>query len=451
MTYKHARPVLAALIITATLAALPSRTPTRATGAPATRDERVSQMAEAMRAQLVSCRRDFHMHPELSNREERTGRVIAERLRALGLDEVRENVAHHGVVALLKGAKPGPTVAVRADIDALPITETMDVPYKSQNPGVKHACGHDVHATVELGVAEVLSKMRDEVNGNVKFIFQPAEEGVPVGENGGAKMMIEEGALDNPRPLAIFGLHTEPNLQVGQIGFQSGAAMASSDTFTITVHGHAAHGAQPQNGVDAVVVASECVLALQNIRSRRIDPLEPLVITVGTIQGGTRFNVIAADVKMTGTMRTLNEQVRERAQAMMRDTLQNVTAAYGATFDLDFTDSNPVTYNEPALVSETLPTMRRVVGEQGVVPLKPFMPAEDFSRYGKIVPGFFYFLGVGNRAKGITAGWHTAEFDVDEESIVVGVKVMSNVLLDYLERHKDGRRTRADSSDLNEN
>ena len=190
---------------------------------------------------------------------------------------------------------------------------------------------------------------------------------------------------------------------------------------------------------EAVVVASECVLALQNIRSRRIDPLEPLVITVGTIQGGTRFNVIAADVKMTGTMRTLNEQVRERAQEMMRDTLKNVTAAYGATFDLDFTDSNPVTYNEPALVSETLPTMRRVVGEQGVVALKPFMPAEDFSRYEKIVPGFFYFLGVGNRAKGITAGWHTAEFDVDEDSIVVGVKVMSNVLLDYLERHKDGK------------
>jgi amidohydrolase len=430
---------LVALVITSTLAVLPARTPTRATIAPATRDERISEMAEAMRSQLITCRRDFHMHPELSNREERTGRIIAERLRALGMDDVRENVAHHGVVALLKGAKPGPTVAVRADIDALPITETMDVPYKSLNPGVKHACGHDVHATIELGVAEILSKMRGEMNGSVKFIFQPAEEGVPVGEDGGAKMMIKEGVLDNPRPLAIFGLHTEPNLQVGQIGFHTGAAMASSDTFTITIHGKNAHGAQPQLGVDAVVVASECVLALQNIRSRRIDPLEPLVITIGTIQGGTRFNVIASDVKMTGTMRTLNEQVRERATALMRDTLQNVTAAYGATYDLDFTDSNPVTYNEPSLVSETMPTIRRVVGEQSVVALKPFMPSEDFSHYQKIIPGFFYYLGVGNRARGITAGWHTAEFDVDEESIVVGVKVMSNVLLDYLERHKDGK------------
>jgi amidohydrolase len=418
---------------------VPAGSPARATSAPAAREQRIAEMATALQPELVACRRDFHEHPELSNREERTGRVIAERLRALGLDEVRENVAHHGVVALLKGAKPGPTVAVRADIDALPINETMDVPYKSQKPGVKHACGHDVHATVELGVAEILSKMRDEINGNVKFIFQPAEEGVPTGEEGGARMMVKEGALENPRPRAIFGLHTEPNLQVGQIGFQSGPAMASSDTFSITIHGKGAHGAQPQLGVDAVVVASQCVLALQNIRSRRIDPLEPLVITVGTINGGRRFNVIADEVKMTGTMRTLNNDVRERSLALMRETLQNVTAAYGATFDFEVTDSNSVTYNEPALVDETLPTIRRVAGDKSVVALKPFMPAEDFSAYQKVVPGFFYFLGVGNRAKGITAGWHTAEFDVDEDSIVVGVKVMSNVLLDYLDRHKADR------------
>jgi amidohydrolase len=428
---------LVTLVIISMLAVLPAHSPTRATNAPATREQRINEMAEAMRPQLVACRRDFHVHPELSNREERTGRIIAERLRALGLDDVRENVAHHGVVALLKGAKPGPVVAVRADIDALPIQEVNDVPYKSQTPGVKHACGHDVHATVELGVAEVLSKMREEVNGTVKFIFQPAEEGVPTGETGGAKQMIKEGALENPRPRAIFGLHTEPNLQVGQIGYHVGAAMASSDTFSITIHGKAAHGAQPQNGVDAVVVASQCVLALQNIRSRRIDPLEPLVITLGTIQGGTRFNVIADEVKMTGTMRTLNEDVRQRAQTLMRETLQSLTAAYGATFDLDFTDSNPVTYNEPSLVEETLPTIRRIVGAQGAVAIKPFMPAEDFSYYQKVVPGFYYFLGVGNRAKGITAGWHTAAFDVDEESLVVGVKLMSNVLLDYLDRHKD--------------
>ncbi|HVG30498.1 MAG TPA: amidohydrolase [Pyrinomonadaceae bacterium] len=431
---------LAALLVLALAVCPPARLATRATArARATRDERVAAAAEAMRAQLVAQRRDFHAHPELSNREERTGRVVAERLRALGLEDVRANVALHGVVAVLKGAKPGPVVAVRADMDALPIQEVNDVPYKSQTPNVKHACGHDVHTTVELGVAEVLSKMRDEMNGTVKFIFQPAEEGAPAGEEGGATLMIKEGALDNPRPRAIFGLHTEPNVQAGQIGYHTGPAMASSDTFSIIIRGKGAHGAQPQNGVDSVVVASQCVLALQNIRSRRIDPLEPLVITVGTINGGTRFNVIAGEVKMTGTMRTLNDQVRERSVALMRETLQNVTQAYGATYELNFEGSNPVTYNEPSLVEETLPTIRRVVGEKNALTLKPFMPAEDFAHFQKVVPGFYYFLGVGNRAKGITAGWHTADFDVDEESLVVGVKVMSNVLLDYLDRHKNDR------------
>lgn len=375
------------------------------------------------------------MHPELSNREERTARLVAEKLKALGLTDIRTGVARHGVTAMLVGGKPGPVVAVRADMDALPINETMDVPYKSQTPGIKHACGHDVHTTVGLGVAEVLAGMREDIRGSIKFIFQPAEEGAPKGEEGGATLMIKEGVLDNPRPRAIFGLHTEPNVQAGQIGFHSGPAMASSDTFTITIRGKNSHGAQPQLGVDAVVVASECVLALQTIRSRRIDPLEPLVITVGTINGGSRFNVIASEVKMTGTMRTLNNEVRERSITLMRETLQNVTAAYGATYELSMEGSNPVTYNEPSLVEETLPTIRGIVGAENAVTLKPFMPAEDFSNYQKVIPGFFYFLGVGNRAKGITAGWHTADFDVDEESLVVGVKVMSNILLDYLEHH----------------
>ena len=404
------------------------------------RSQRVARMAESMRPRLVAQRRDIHMHPELSNREERTSRVVAERLKALGFDEVRTSVAKHGVVALLRGGRPGPVVAVRADMDALPINETIDVPYKSRTPGVKHACGHDVHTTVALGVAEVLASMRAELPGAVKFLFQPAEEGAPPGEEGGAKLMIKEGALENPRPAAIFGLHTEPNAQAGQVGYHSGPAMASSDTFSITVRGKSAHGAQPHRGVDAVVVAAECVLALQNIRSRRIDPLEPLVITLGTVQGGTRFNVIAEEVKLTGTMRTLSDQVRERAVALMRETLASVTAAYGATFELNMGDSNPVTYNEPALVEESLPAIKRVVGDQNALALRPFMPSEDFSYYQKVVPGFYYFLGVGNRARGINAGWHTPEFDVDEESLVVGVKVMSNVLLDYLERRAAGAK-----------
>jgi amidohydrolase len=432
--------VLAAVLFAASSVAQGGGASAGAQGGAAARAQRVASAAEALRAQLVERRRDFHMHPELSNREERTARVVAERLRALGLTDIKTGVGRHGVTALLVGGKPGPVVAVRADMDALPIQEVNDVPYKSQTPGVKHACGHDVHTTVELGVAEVLSRMKDEVRGTVKFIFQPAEEGAPAGEEGGAKLMIKEGALENPRPQAIFGLHTEPNLQVGQVGYHVGPAMASSDTFYVTVRGKGSHGAQPQLGVDAVVVASQCVLALQNIRSRRIDPLEPLVITVGTIQGGTRFNVVAGEVKMTGTMRTFNDQVRERAAAMMRETLNNVAAAYGATAELELGDGNSVTYNEPSLVEATLPTIRRVVGSENAVAIKPFMPAEDFSAYQKVVPGFYYFLGVGNREKGITAGWHTPDFDVDEESLVWGVKVMSNVLLDYLETHAAGAR-----------
>ena len=408
-----------------------------AAGAP-TREQQIAQAAEALRAKLVEQRRDFHMHPELSNREERTSRIVAERLRALGLDEVKTGVGKYGVVALLKGSKPGPVVAVRADMDALPIQETIDVPYKSLNPGIKHACGHDVHTTVELGVAEVLSKMRDQIAGSIKFIFQPAEEGAPQGEEGGASLMIKEGALENPRPQAIFGLHTA-GFEVGQIGYQSGPAMASSDKFTITIHGKKSHGAVPQGGIDAVVVAAECVTALQTIRSRRIDPLEPLVLTIGTINGGVRNNIIADEVKMEGTMRTLNEQVRARAKELMRQTLASVTSAYDAKFDLSFDDSNPVTYNDPRLVDETLPTIRHLVGDANLLSLKPFMPAEDFSYYQKVIPGFFYFLGVGNKAKGLMPAWHTAEFDVDEESLVVGVKVMTNVLLDYLDHHAASR------------
>lgn len=403
-----------------------------------TREQQIAQAAEALRAKMVEQRRDFHMHPELSNREERTSRLVAERLRAMGLDEVKTGVGKYGVVALLKGSKPGPVVAVRADMDALPIQETIDVPYKSLVPGVKHACGHDVHTTVQLGVAEVLSKMRDQISGSIKFIFQPAEEGAPQGEEGGAAFMIKEGALENPRPSAIFGLHTGA-FEVGQIAYHSGPAMASSDRFTITIRGKKAHGAQPQLGVDAVVVAAECVTALQTIRSRRTDPLEPLVITVGTINGGDRYNIIGGEVRMEGTMRTMSEEIRTRSQEMMRQTLAGVTSTYGASFDLQFDSPNPVTYNDPRLVEETLPTIRRIVGDANVVSPKPFMPAEDFSLYQKVIPGFFYFLGVANKSKGLMPAWHTADFDVDEESLVVGVKVMSNVLLDYLDRHAASR------------
>lgn len=428
-----------AFILLPALLIIPSRSSAnRRTPPDSAREQRIAQAAESLRAQLIAQRRDFHMHPELSNREERTSRIVAERLRALGLEDVKTGVGKYGVTALLRGARPGATVAVRADMDALPIQEVNDVPYKSQIAGVKHACGHDAHTTVELGVAEVLSKMRGEINGTIKFIFQPAEEGAPPGEEGGARLMIKEGVMENPRPSAIFGLHTLPSIEAGQLAYHSGPAMASSDRFLITIRGKSSHGAQPHAGVDAVVVAAECVTALQTIRSRRIDPQEPLVISVGQIQGGTRYNIIAGEVKMEGTMRALNEEVRQRAQTLMREMLASITAAYGATFELNFDEGAAVTFNEPKLVEETLPVMRRVVGDKNVLSIKPFMPAEDFSYFQKVSPGFYYFLGVGNRAKGITAGWHTPDFDIDEESLVVGVKVMANVLLDYLERHARG-------------
>src|SRR5262245_3721592 len=404
------------------------------------REEEIASAAESLRAKLIEQRRDFHMHPELSNREERTSRVIAEKLRALGLDEVKTGVGRHGVVALLKGKLPGgpnSVVAVRADMDALPIQETIDAPYKSRYDGVKHACGHDAHMTVQLGVAELLSRMRDQIRGTIKFIFQPAEEGAPSGERGGARLMIEEGCLENPRPSAIFGLHVMPNIEVGQIGYNSGPSMASSDRFAITVRGKKVHGAYPHDGVDTVVVAAECVTALQTIRSRRINTQEPLVITLGSIHGGNRFNIIADEVKLEGTMRTLNEEVRTKAIEMMKQTLAGITSAYGASYEIEFGANTLVTSNDPALVEATLPVMRKIAGEKNVFSPKPQMGAEDFSFYQKVIPGFFYFLGVGNREKGVTAMIHTPEFDIDEESLVVGVKVMSNVLLDYLDRAAD--------------
>ncbi|MBK9313288.1 MAG: amidohydrolase [Acidobacteria bacterium] len=397
------------------------------------RDE-IARLAEGLMPKLIETRRDFHMHPELSNREERTSRVIAEKLRALGFDEVKTGIGRHGVVGLLKGKLPGPVVAVRADMDALPIQETIDVPYKSKNDGVKHACGHDVHMTVQLGVAEVLSRMRDRIRGTVKFIFQPAEEGAPAGEDGGAGLMVRQGVLENPKPSAIFGLHVMPNIEVGQVGYNIGPAMASSDRFAITIRGKKVHGAYPHDGIDTIVVASECVMALQTIRSRRINTQEPLVITIGSMHGGNRFNIIADEVRLEGTMRTLNEDVRSKAIAMMKQTLAGVTSAYGATFEIDMGDNNPVTYNEPALVEATLPVMRRVLGEANLIATRPQMGAEDFSMYQQVIPGFFYFLGVGNKSKGITAMIHTPEFDVDEKSLMIGVNLMTNVLIDYLER-----------------
>jgi amidohydrolase len=407
------------------------------TDAAGSTDGKIEQAVAAMQPRLSEQRRDIHMHPELGNREVRTSQIAAERLRALGFDEVRTNVAGHGVVGLLKGGKPGPVVAVRADMDALPITETNAVPYKSLVPGVKHACGHDAHTTIELGVAEVLSQMRAELPGTVKFIFQPAEEATPPGEEGGAALMVKQGALENPKPLAIFGLHVTPELEAGQIGFCSGAAQASADSVDIVLHGKMGHAAHPERGIDTIVVAAQCVTALQSIKSRRIDSFDPMILTIGTIHGGTRRNIMTDEVKMEGTLRTFSPEVRKKVEALVRETLDGITKAYGATYEVKFEPITSVVYNDPSLVRQSLPTIRRVVGTTNVVEVPPRLGAEDFSCYQEVVPGFLYRLGSGNKAKGITADIHTPGFDIDEECLSVGVKVMSNLVIDFLNENKD--------------
>ncbi|GMV95753.1 MAG: amidohydrolase [Phycisphaerae bacterium] len=394
----------------------------------------IAAKVAAIYPRLVELRRDLHMHPELSNREERTARLVADRLRALGFDEVRTGVARHGVVGLLQGGRPGRVVAVRADMDALPIQETRDVPYKSRNAGVMHACGHDVHTTVGLGVAEVLAGMKADIPGAVKFIFQPAEEGPPAGEEGGARLMVKEGALDNPRPEAIFGLHVMPTIEIGKIAYHYEAAMAAADRFVLTVRGRKVHGAYPHLGVDAVVVAAQCVTALQTIRSRRIDTLDPLVISIGSIHGGNRSNIIADEVRMEGTVRTHDGQVRERVHRMMREVVAGVCQGQGAGFELDFAEGTPATRNHRPLVEAVLPVIRAVAGDDHVISPRVQMGAEDFSYFAHEVPAFYYFLGVANPGKGITAMVHTPEFDVDERCLEIGVNVMANVVLGYLER-----------------
>ena len=307
--------------------------------------------------------------------------MLAERLRALGL-EVKDYVAGHGVVAVLKGGKPGPVVAVRADIDALPIEEPPGKAYRSQNSGAKHACGHDVHTAIAIGLAELLVPLRAQLPGTVKFLFQPAEEGPPsLGERGGAALMIAEGALDAPRPVALLGLHVWPLLEVGTVALRSGGTMAAADRFELTVQGKKTHGAAPHNGVDAVVVASELVTALQTIRSRRIDPAEPFVLSIGSIQGGNRFNIVADEVRLEGTIRALDESVRKRAHALMREIAGGITLAHGASFKLEIEEVAPLTINEDALTARVRRALELALGAAQVGEMPKQMVAEDFGYY----------------------------------------------------------------------
>src|SRR5437870_3665794 len=358
-------------------------------------DQRIDEAAKKVEPSVIECRRDIHQHPELGNREFRTSKLVADKLKQLGI-EVRTPIAHTGVVGILRGGNAGRVVGLRADMDALPVTEQVDLPFKStvrttyngQEVGVMHACGHDAHVAILLGVAEVLSSIRSELPGTVVFLFQPAEEGAPQGEEGGAALMVKEGALDNPRVDAVFGLHVTSRYPVGEIAYRPGAELAAVDSFRIKVHGKQTHGAYPWLGIDPIVVASQIVLGLQTIPSRQLDAtLAPSIVTIGIIRGGVRNNIIPDQVEMIGTLRSLDKNMRDEIHARVKRTAEDIAASGGAKADVAITTGYPVTYNDPALTEKMVPTLKKLTSD--VITVNPTLGAEDFSFYQQKVPGLF--------------------------------------------------------------
>jgi amidohydrolase len=402
----------------------------------------IDARASAVLPKVLVWRRDIHQHPELSNRETRTAKLVADHLTSLGL-EVRTGVAHTGVVGVLRGGKPGPVVALRADMDALPVTELVDLPFKStvttefngQTVGVMHACGHDNHVAMLMGAAEVLAGLKAQIPGTIKFIFQPAEEGAPRGERGGAGLLIAQGVLENPAPAAIFGLHVWPG-PVGGITYRSGPAMAASDQLFITVKGRQTHGAQPWGGVDPIVVSSQVILALQTIASRQINVTQvPAIITVGRIVGGNRGNIIPDSVMMEGTVRSFDEGMRADIKERIRRTVSSIAQSAGATATVDFgVGNNPVTFNDPALTARMLPTLQRVAGASSVSVGELSTPAEDFALYQQKIPGLFVFLGVVPKGQDPATAPrnHSPSFFVDEGVLPLGVRTLANLAVDWL-------------------
>lgn len=389
---------------------------------------------------VIDWRHDIHQFPELSNREFKTSEKIANHLRSLGI-EVQTEVAHTGVVGVLRGDNPGKVVALRADIDALPVTERNDLPFKSEvtseflgeKVGVMHACGHDTHTAILMGVAEVLSKNKDKINGTVKFIFQPAEEGAPPGEEGGAMLMVKEGVLKNPDVDAIFGLHINSQTPVGMIRYKLGGTMAAAQSFTIKVKGKQSHGSQPWSGVDPILISAKIIDGLQTIISREANLTnEAAVITVGKIKSGVRFNIIPESAEMLGTIRTLDYDMKDHINKRMKEMVSTIAKAYGGEATCEIVDATDITYNEPALAKMMLPTLRRVAGRENVVAQKPITGAEDFSYFQREVPGFFFFLG------GMTPGnkesypHHTPDFLIDDAGMQLGLRAMTELTLDFL-------------------
>jgi len=408
----------------------------------------LQQRIEAVMPKVVAWRRDIHQHPELSNREVRTAKLVADHLQALGF-EVKTGVAHTGVVGVLRGGENGRVVALRADMDALPVTEEVDLPFKStvrttfgdKEVGVMHACGHDNHTAILMGVAEVLAGMRDELPGTVKLVFQPAEEGAPPGEKGGAKMMIAEGVLEDPKPEAVFGLHVWPE-KLGAIATRAGPMMAASDQFAIVVKGKQTHGALPWGGIDPIVVGSQIVLALQGIPSRQLDATKgPAILTVGSIHGGNRWNIIPETVTLEGTLRTFDEGVRKDAKERIVRTAERIAESAGATASVTFPGvKNPVTANEADLFERMRATLERAAGKPLVTP--PLVPvSEDFAEYQQRIPGVFFFLGVTpvDQDPATAPRNHSPRFFADEAALPVGVRAMTMLAIDFL-RERSGDR-----------
>jgi amidohydrolase len=388
--------------------------------------------ADKIESKCIDWRHDFHENPELGNREFRTSKIIAEHLKKLGV-EVKEGVAKTGVVGILKGGKPGPCIALRADIDALPVTERVNIPYASKQKtsyegnevGVMHACGHDTHTAILMSVAEILTGMKNDLKGTVKFIFQPAEEGPPAGEDGGAALMVKEGVMENPKVEAIFGLHIESDIEVGTIEYKPGAFMAAADWFTIKVKGKGTHGSQPWKGVDPIQVSSQIIEGLQNIVSRQMDlTTAPVVITVGKIHGGVRQNIIPEQCVLEGTIRTLDSKMQKEVQQRIKWTAAKIAEGNGATAEVSFDTKTLVTYNTPELVKKTIPSLEYATG------------AEDFSYYGTKAPAFFFYLGgmpKGND-KAKAPPHHTADFYVEDSGMKTGIRAFCTIVIDYMYR-----------------
>jgi amidohydrolase len=402
----------------------------------------LDQMAKDMEAKVIEWRRDFHQHPELSNREFKTSAKVAEHLKSLGI-EVQTGVAKTGVVGILKGAKPGPVIALRADMDALPVTERNSLPFASkekttfngQETGVMHACGHDSHVAILMGVAEILAKNKNDLKGTIKFIFQPAEEGPPAGEEGGADLMVKEGVLENPKVDVIFGLHIRSISPLGQIEYKSLGFMAASDWFTIKVNGKQAHGSAPWMGVDPIVVSAQIINGLQTIISRQTElTKEAAVITVGRINAGIRENIIPETAEMAGTIRTLDPDMQKEIHEKIKLTATKIAESAGATAEVTIVSKTAVTYNDPDLTQKMVASLQRAAGTNKVVRINAQTGAEDFASYQKKVPGLFFFVGACppgvDPAK--APSHHTPDFMMDEASMVTGVKALLNVTLDYM-------------------